>query len=287
MRLDNINYPSIDWVKNKKITSPIDYSFYQNISGKDKARIETGVNHILSHKDLKVEYASQSIIDIIDLNTKNIESFGKIREEDKSIEGYGLFLYTMQDKSKEKYGCSIFYEIINGNEGIQLEGEDIPEGFVKTIQKTIFTYNFVGNRFFRSFIALALEKDPDDDKGKFYVMDSNGPDIMPQMKLQDDYYLVEDFLIFKKYAELQTKICPPKTGIFFNENKYVNNSSKGVTVYDSNYFTNIIRSEGFGVRGHFRLQRIGEGRTDKRLIWINDFQKEGYTRTAKINKDKI
>lgn len=278
MRIDSVNFPMVDWVKNKKISSPIDYSFHE-ISDQEKRLIEKGVSNILNLRDLKCEYASKSIIEIIDLNDKNISNFGKIRDEDQELDGSGLFMYSMQDNTKTSFPAAIFYDIYNGNEGIELEGEDIPEDFVKTIKKTIFTYSFVQNRFFRSFVAFALEKE-ENGQGKFLVIQGKGPDIMPDSKLQDDYYLVEDFLIFKKYADIETKICPPKSGIFFNENKYVNNSPKGVKIYDSTYFTNIIRSEGFGVRGHFRLQRIGEGRSDKKLIWINDFQKDGYTRKA-------
>jgi hypothetical protein len=93
--------------------------------------------------------------------------------------------------------------------------------------------------------------------------------------------LVVGFEIFKKYADIETKTlnntCPKATHI---NCLYENNLNKAVTVIDSTWYTNLIKTEGFNVRGHFRLQPVGEGRKERKLIWINDFQKNGYVREA-------
>lgn len=87
-------------------------------------------------------------------------------------------------------------------------------------------------------------------------------------------------ILFMRYCELQTKtINAGKKGIHVGT-KYVNESLHNIEVLDSTWFTTIVHSEGFGVRGHFRMQPYGTG--DKKLIWISDYEKTGYTRKAKL-----
>jgi hypothetical protein len=72
-----------------------------------------------------------------------------------------------------------------------------------------------------------------------------------------------------------------------NKDKFLNETEVPVKIIDSRWFRNIIRLEGFAVRGHFRLQpKKVNGEWTKELIWINDFEKHGYTSKARIlNQD--
>jgi len=89
-------------------------------------------------------------------------------------------------------------------------------------------------------------------------------------------------ILFMKYCELETKdIKAGKKDIHIGI-KYVNDTSSNIQILDSTWFTTIVRSEGFHVRGHFRFQPCGQGMKDRKLIWISDFDKTGYTKTAKI-----
>lgn len=90
------------------------------------------------------------------------------------------------------------------------------------------------------------------------------------------------FITFKKYVDVETKIVNANRKEKHLGEKYVNETNRKVEILDSTYFTTISRTEGFGVRGHFRWQPYGNGRDQKRLIWISDFTKHGYTRKAKI-----
>ena len=58
-----------------------------------------------------------------------------------------------------------------------------------------------------------------------------------------------------------------------------------VNVIDSSYLTTIIHVNETSVRGHFRLQPCGEGMTDRKLIWIEPYQKGPYKRIAKKLKE--
>ena len=62
---------------------------------------------------------------------------------------------------------------------------------------------------------------------------------------------------------------------------HYNASSFPVTIVDSTWNKYIVRTEGFGVAGHFRMQRCGKGNADLKLTWIKPYQKQGYVRLPK------
>ena len=102
---------------------------------------------------------------------------------------------------------------------------------------------------------------------------------------RDVSWFISDLLLFKtflKYVEVESKVIPGEKKDWHIGTKYLNETKSKVQILDSTYFTTISRTEGFGVRGHFRFQPYGIGMQDKKLIWISDFQKTGYTRKAKI-----
>lgn len=93
-------------------------------------------------------------------------------------------------------------------------------------------------------------------------------------------------LTFKQYAEIETKIIggvkyPKKTMIA--KQKYLNATDKPINILDSKWFIKTVRTEGFGVDGHFRFQACGKGLKERKLIYIHDFKKDGYTSRARIN----
>jgi hypothetical protein len=89
-------------------------------------------------------------------------------------------------------------------------------------------------------------------------------------------------LTFIKYCPLETKFVAGGRKENHVGQKYVNETKEKIEILDSTWFTTIVRSEGFGVSGHFRLQPYGPGMTQRRLQWIEPFEKTGYTRKAKI-----
>lgn len=91
------------------------------------------------------------------------------------------------------------------------------------------------------------------------------------------------FCLFKKYCDVETKILEPKNRrAKVGGNKYLNETDKKVTILDCTWFTNLVVSGKFGVSGHLRWQRYGPNNSLKKLIWIDEFEKEGYVRQAKI-----
>jgi hypothetical protein len=89
-------------------------------------------------------------------------------------------------------------------------------------------------------------------------------------------------VLFMKHCPLETKIISAGRKDIHIGTKYVNETRSDVQILDSTYFTTIVKSEGFHVRGHYRWQPCGAGLKDRELIWISDYDKDGYTRTAKV-----
>lgn len=88
-------------------------------------------------------------------------------------------------------------------------------------------------------------------------------------------------LNFIKYAEIETKYLPANKKVQGIKCKYINETNSNVKILDSTWFTELVKSDAFKVRGHLRIQPIKkEGVWTKKLIWIKDFEKSGYNRKA-------
>jgi hypothetical protein len=96
--------------------------------------------------------------------------------------------------------------------------------------------------------------------------------------------------LFINFAEVETKVMKPNTQIWDERmvNAIYNNKTRqNITVIDSTWYQNLVSSGAFKVRGHFRLQPYGPGLSQRRLTWISDFEKSGYTRKAKIENNQL
>ena len=111
-----------------------------------------------------------------------------------------------------------------------------------------------------------------------------------RMFIANEMAVLSSFLIFKKYAkvEIEQGKCGKTIHSKILKEKLRNNLPFDVNIMDSTWFTTICRNEGFKVRGHFRLQpkKNDKGEWIKELIYINEFEKHGYHRQAKILNDK-
>ncbi|WP_347839972.1 hypothetical protein [uncultured Draconibacterium sp.] len=102
---------------------------------------------------------------------------------------------------------------------------------------------------------------------------------------------VFSYLIFYNFTETDNKIIfgtdsGKQRRIKIENEKFLNETKNEIEIIDTNYFTRIIRTGEFGVSGHFRLQRHGPENSLTKLIYINEFKKNGYTREAKQDLKK-
>jgi hypothetical protein len=89
------------------------------------------------------------------------------------------------------------------------------------------------------------------------------------------------FLVFVNLSEVDTVFLPPNRKVGTRQNGYKNSSAYRVTVVDSSWNKFVVRTEGFGVSGHLRLQAHGKNFGLRKLIWIDSYDKQGYKRNPK------
>jgi hypothetical protein len=90
------------------------------------------------------------------------------------------------------------------------------------------------------------------------------------------------YFIFLEFSTLETVTLKPNMKVGTKkQGNYLNGSNQDVVIVDSTWNKIIIRTGDFAVSGHLRLQPIGEGRTLRKLIYIEGFTKNGYVRNAK------
>lgn len=113
---------------------------------------------------------------------------------------------------------------------------------------------------------------------------------LPDRDKEETRRLFKQFLqliTFLEFSDLETVTLKPNAKMGTKrEGKYVNESKLDVTIVDSTWNKTIVRVGEFGVSGHLRLQPVGLGRNDRKLIYISEYHKKGYVRKAKSTNDK-
>jgi hypothetical protein len=106
-----------------------------------------------------------------------------------------------------------------------------------------------------------------------------------------NHEILSDFLrllIFLRFGDVTINLVKSNSVTKLPSGDSMNNtSSKDITIVKANWNTISIRTEGFSVKAHFRLQPCGEGRTDRKLVFIDQFNKHGYIRKGQGIKQEI
>lgn len=148
-----------------------------------------------------------------------------------------------------------------------------------------------GDLWWYSIMIMCFHKHKDMEKPSLDVMIYDGPEFSKEWIWEghsaDKMEWIANIIciiVFMKYCEVETKIIPPGRKEKHVGTKYVNETKHKIEILDSSWFTTLIKSDGFAVGGHFRFQPYGPGLSRKKLIWIEPFEKTGYTRTAKVER---
>ena len=84
------------------------------------------------------------------------------------------------------------------------------------------------------------------------------------------------FLLFKKYCDIETKeISPKNRRAKIGSEKYLNETDKRIKILDATWFTNLVVSGAFEVEGHLHWYYYGPGKKQKKLQWVETYQKKG------------
>lgn len=92
-------------------------------------------------------------------------------------------------------------------------------------------------------------------------------------------------LLFLELTDPEILIVPAGKKHGTRANGYFNATDNDITIVDSTWNKFIVRTEGFGVTGHFRLQPHGEKSQLRKLIWVQPHQKHGYVRRPKSGNE--
>ena len=104
-----------------------------------------------------------------------------------------------------------------------------------------------------------------------------------EANLRDYMNMVLDYLCLRQWAEIEiAEIKTQQKKSLKGKNKTSVQDGISYFIFDSKWFTEVCNNNEFIVSGHFRLQPYGDG--SKRLIWINEFKKNGYHRKAVIER---
>lgn len=99
---------------------------------------------------------------------------------------------------------------------------------------------------------------------------------------QVQFSTIMQILTFIELGDIEVKVLKGLQNNGEKKDKKVYNATLNtVYVVDSSWNQLIIRTEGFAVRGHFKLQPCGPMQMDRKLIWINAYEKDGYIRKPK------
>lgn len=125
-------------------------------------------------------------------------------------------------------------------------------------------------------------------KGVFYYMwgIKNGKLSFPEDERNEDFFdEMMQFVRMLIFTELsETEICelrPRQSVGTKKQGKTLNESNSNVTIVDSSWNKMLVRTDGFKVTGHLRLQPCGPELKYRKLIYIDEFEKQGYVRNAK------
>lgn len=128
-------------------------------------------------------------------------------------------------------------------------------------------YNASGNSIFSQ---VYVYRDTGELADQFYVHAEG---------MEEKFYKLLCFFFLSENEE--NVISPGKSyGTKKQPDALSNDTNVPVTIVNSCWNITSIRTEGFDVRGHFRLQPCGPGLSDTKMIFIQPFKKEGYIRKA-------
>ena len=103
---------------------------------------------------------------------------------------------------------------------------------------------------------------------------------LPDDEYKEFFIKALNVLILKKYGKVETQVVEGRGQRKFGKSYVVNKAPFPIHRLDGSWFKTIIRTNGFGVKGHWRLQACGKGWKEHKLIFISGFQKHGYIRRA-------
>lgn len=319
MKIDEKKFPILGCLKNNKITEKI-YEMLANSDYEDKAENDIKMSiEFFKDKNLQINYISSTIHEKLS-DTNNFLKAKSLLSKSPEITGLLLLPETIYpdfknvpdyveiDQKDYPINAILYSWLSSKNHDIisdktNLEdlrrriklGEKQPQGANwKSLMESLESEEKDGNDNDRTLIIIPIHIDRITQATKQYELISVDEIYGTEYSDREgrawygkihDY--VMSFLLFYNYTESETHIVHGmETGkprrLKLNDEKFLNETKNNIEIIDITYFTRLIRTGEFGVSGHFRVQYFGTGNSDAKIIFIDSYKKNGYTRGAKI-----
>ena len=175
---------------------------------------------------------------------------------------------------------------IKYNTGVIIRHDMVTFYKIENQQRTMSAVCFFEDTLIAGYKDIALHEDSAyTGKYQAYVpevltMDKEGDATIRESRTHIDATGI--IVMFRTYADHDIKIVSGKSSVKLNGITYNNLNKQDIQVIDSSWYTSLVRTEGFMVRGHLRMQACGKALSERRLIYIDSFEKHGYVRKAKM-----
>lgn len=249
--------------------------------------IVNNLDNIKSLSEKDIQFLEKEKFDFENNKIPSLGSSKIIR--DKVTEKIGMDLdgeaSLLGNSSKYFFICESVYkaaELIKVNTGFTGR-------ILKDIESGSYTYLMGINRMVRFIVkSNALRGIYYNDKDRIafeFGCDLETGEYFSQKGYDSLFTMIMQVLSFVELGDIEVKELEGgrNNGSKKKENKITNTTNNTVYVVDSSWNQIIVRTTGFAVRGHFRLQPCGSGMIDRKLIWIAAFEKDGYKRKPKAS----
>lgn len=229
-----------------------------------------------SYKAVKVAIEKQKKV-----NEQNISEFGEKNKEELHLINLSVlqnkpFTKIMRLSKQVVENCNLInVDAIKGNFDVSDFGFDSLVIMLDNDASGIIKIDRFGTDFTFLFIQdLRFQRETYFNSYSFLTQEFLFPESL------DKAVFVVKVLAYLYYGDITERHIPAKAEVKLSSySKIVNNAKFPITYVDT-LWKQRISTDGFKVSGHFRLQPIGEGRAKRKLIWIEEYEKEGYNRKA-------
>jgi len=160
---------------------------------------------------------------------------------------------------------------------------DMPDSFMVAYKDILFVVRKYVVKEYTSYMGKYFQLNPndsDDILSSAIVLDTNDFLTFDEItKVCDVQTIFNAIMLYINHGNIDTKFVEPKHKFKVDGFNYRNKDKFNMYYIDTTWKMRI-NTEGFPVRGHFRLQPYKFKKAE--LIWIEAYQKKGYNRKAGI-----
>lgn len=291
MKIDKKRFPILGSLENNILTNKFqDFIDIQTTERDAQLDILKSVK-FFKEKKLQINYISKTIHEKL-IDTNNFVKAKNLLKNSPTTAGLILLPTT------------IYPDFTNVPEYVEVDSNDYPINAILYSWNSINEHDKITGDFDeedpwdendRELLILPIFDNGTTQGTKSYEMKSSNNSYGQEYSEQEGrawYGKIHDyimsFILFYNFTETETHIVHGmETGksrrLKLNDEKFLNETKNDIEIIDITYFTRLIRTGEFGVSGHFRVQYFGTGNNEAKIIFIDSYKKNGYSRGAKID----